>query len=370
MFRLFCPTLLFLTFLATAMPALCDDVAREHVAGILERLRHPEFAERRRAYGELIQLRGQELSVLTASVPEDSSEAAWMCVRALETILQADAEHDGELAERTLEQLSFREDPVGAAAALTLIRNGQLRESRATQALLDLGATINYMNPFGLQVAPIPTTSGTGVGFGPASLPSAIWLHSDWTGTKDDLWHIRRFAHRKGLVVYLVAGCGVTGNDVMSSAAVWLPSLDIEQRGKANFGIIREAEFLPGCTIREAVQHGPAAGAGLEAGDRIVEVDGKRIQSFYDLVNYLQNKVPREVVETTFVRRVIQDGEYRDVTMKTKVILGSWKTQTNPHGLLPPLQFQGPEGPSFHSLYDRPPVVPTPELIERYSYVR
>ncbi|MCA9030853.1 MAG: PDZ domain-containing protein [Planctomycetaceae bacterium] len=373
MFRLFCIHLLLLSFLATASPARCDDVVRERVAGILERMHHPEFNERRTAYGELILLRGPELQFLVAHIPHDSPEVAWMCVRALEHILQADAEQDGELAERTLEFLSFRENSVGAAAALALIRNGQLRESRATDALLKLGATINYINPLNSLASggqPVVTAPGTGVGFGPAKIPTTIWIHSDWTGTTEDLWHIRRFAHRQRLLVYLVNGCGVSGNEVMSSAALWLPGLDVEQRGKANFGIIRETEFLPGCTIREAVEHGPAARAGLQQGDRIIEVDEKRIQSFYDLVNYLQNKVPRDVVEATFVREVFEDNMRREVTMKTKVTLGSWRTQTDPHSLLPPPRFQGPEGPSFYTLYDRPPEVPLPEMIQRSVYLR
>lgn len=348
-------------------PSRCvaADGAVAPVELLIEQLADADFRVRTTAKQTLLALRGPELQTLTGHVSGDSAEVNASIVRTLEAIMQAESGPDGEVAEKGLETLTLVAGSMGQAALDALIRNTQLREARATAALLKLGVGFSYRHPSevaNLNLLPLDSPE-IGVGFGPPVIMSTIWIHSDWTGTVDDLWHIRRFSQRRNLLIYLISGCGVEPNDVWTAAAAWIPGLDVEQRGAASFGIQRGFDEYPGCMVGDVLDNGPAQKGGLRAGDRIVKVEEERVLSFLDLVAYLQSKAPLDVVNVTFVRRRIDEEGYHDVLLQTQVTLGSWRIQGDPTSLLPPPPFQGPLGPSFFTLNDRPPSVPKSQRI-------
>ena len=55
----------------------------------------------------------------------------------------------------------------------------------------------------------------------------------------------------------------------------------------------------PGMLISGIVAGGPAASAGLQGGDRIVELSGREVRDIYDLMYVLRDAKPGE--ETTLV---------------------------------------------------------------------
>jgi S1-C subfamily serine protease len=67
-----------------------------------------------------------------------------------------------------------------------------------------------------------------------------------------------------------------------------------------------------GAAVQEATAGGPAEQAGVRAGDVIVAVDGKRIQSPDDVAAAIQDKQPGESVDVE-VRR---DGDAKTIAVK------------------------------------------------------
>jgi hypothetical protein len=63
-----------------------------------------------------------------------------------------------------------------------------------------------------LRLAPL-----SGIGFGEPAVLYGVWLHSDWKGTAEDLWHIERLAHWPDLVIYSIRGNGIDRRDLLAA---------------------------------------------------------------------------------------------------------------------------------------------------------
>lgn len=339
-------------------PVRADDAPASPVQQLLERLSSVDYSIRQQARKSLRDVPLEQLPELVDGLSEPSAESCVLRVRILEEIMLSDTGSRGELAEQGLEYLSLQDGPLGAAAKSTLIRNSQLRESRARLAIERLGGAVTYRNPNSpeaMMARPaLPDAPGTGVGFGPPAIPWSIWLHDSWKGKPEDLWHLRRFSRWTGLVVYVIKGSGVDANDVRMLTG-WLPGMVVQERG-ASLGI-RAGVDQDSCEIREVMPGSPADRASLAVGDRILTADGRRIRSFYDLVSFLTEKSPRDTVDF----EVLRAGDAGQNIRQFKVTLGSWRTHEDPDRVAPPPDFAGPQGTSYLLLHDRPPQVPMPE---------
>ena len=344
--------------------ALCDDTAPPDFANlesVLQRAQSSVSVERCSARQDMLKLRGHELREFVSRFPYDSAEINSVLVWSLERILQADTGPDGELAEKGLEYLSIQNGPYSVAASMALHRNSQLRRTRAATALARLGATITYRDPVRFeQILTLPPeTPGVGVGFGPASIPTAVFIHEDWRGQREDLWQLRRLTCQSGMVIYVINGAKVEINDIWSATAAWIPGVDIEQRG-ASLGITRNGfEERSGCGVDSVLPHSAAEKAGLLQGDLIFQVDETRISSFNELVQLLRDKRPGESVNVHLLRKAGLD----ESLVQVPIVLGSWRNQLDPNAVDPPPPFQGPEGVSYIELFDRPPGVPLPQSV-------
>lgn len=331
------------------------------IAQLAEQLVDADFRLRRAAAMELRSLQGEEMVQFVQQLPFESAEATLAAVRVLERIFQADAGSDGELAERALEFLSRRDGPWAAAARDALVRNYQLRESRARVAIERLGGAILDYDPTRIadHLTPPPNAPGVGVGFGPNTIPAAILLLDTWTGGPADLWHIRRFATRPRMVVYVIRGSGIDPLRVRAAAAS-ITDLAVEERGSASLGIKNSLD-QDGCNVGSVLPFSAAMRAGLQEHDRILTADGIPIQSFHHLVFFLLGKKPNDMVQLTVERRELTERGWQSKVLKMNVKLGSWRYQRDPETYAPPPPpFQGPEGPDYIQWVDRPPPVPLP----------
>ncbi|CAA9383579.1 MAG: hypothetical protein AVDCRST_MAG47-2355 [uncultured Nocardioidaceae bacterium] len=90
----------------------------------------------------------------------------------------------------------------------------------------------------------------------------------------------------------------------------------ILETGKAEYPIIGAnvdtRETTRGAVLSEVPAGGPAAGAGLEKGDKIVAVDGTRVADGVSLIVAIRTHRPGETIELTVVR----DGEERSVEVE------------------------------------------------------
>ncbi|MCA9080007.1 MAG: PDZ domain-containing protein [Planctomycetaceae bacterium] len=335
------------------------DWTEARVTALVEQLSAPEHAARQQARKQLVDISFELIPQLIEIRDELQAETGVLRVRVLEDIMLADDGRRGERAEQALEVLTFDEGPVGAEAGRVLIRNHQLRESRARVAIERLGGAVTYRDVARLQATRprfMPAQSpGLGVGFGPPVVPYAVWIFSDWKGKPEDLWHIRRFAYHSELVVYVIRGSGVELMDVRPLAA-WIPGLEVQTRG-AVLGIQGGLDEA-GCSISHVTRNSPADRAHLMPGDRIVALDGEEIRSFYDLVLRLQPKDAGDVVELTVERGSLLDKQ----TFHQGVKLGSWRASNDDEQAPPPPLFAGPQAQSYHLLQDRPPAVPLPDV--------
>jgi hypothetical protein len=78
-----------------------------------------------------------------------------------------------------------------------------------------------------------------------------------------------------------------------------------------NIGIVPKRDEGEGVLLDSVTEGGPAARAGLKAGDRIVEIAGKPVKDYQAYVEMLRGLEPRGALEVTIVR----DGKKQNVTL-------------------------------------------------------
>ncbi len=324
-----------------------DSAADQRIQPLLRHLDSDSFAERVSAQRALARLAEHEPEVLAAAAPSADPEGQTRLVQALEGAFLQFSDERGDRAEQALMQLSLAECPAALNAQDALRGNAPLRESRARRALERLGAKLTYVHPTELRDTPSqPTAPLTGVGFGEPAVLHSILIPEDWRGTKHDLWHLTRFAHRRNLVLYNIRGSGITHEDLLPLAAV-LPGLTLHERG-ACLGI-RAMAGVATAQVHDIVANSAAQIAGLQREDEILKLDDRPVRNFPHLVELLLNYAPGDKV-TLQIRR---NQELSDVTVR----LSSWKDmpQSETVTVPAPALFVGPLGSSV------PPPPPLPE---------
>jgi putative serine protease PepD len=103
------------------------------------------------------------------------------------------------------------------------------------------------------------------------------------------------------------------------------PYLGVAQSVNAFSVNAGNAQAQQGALIDQVTQGGPAAAAGMQSGDIVIQADNQKITSFDDLLSYIAFKHPGDKVVLT----VLRNGQQQQLT----VTLG-----TRPQGQLQPQQ--------------------------------
>lgn len=154
-----------------------------------------------------------------------------------------------------------------------------------------------------------------------AGVPSLFFftgLHGDYHKPTDDL----QFINFEGMERVLRAGYRVSSDLLRSHERPALVAVESDpapfrKRAAAYFGIGVDANFAgEGVRFAYVARDGPAARAGLEAGDVLLEIDGRAIGSSDRASSIIQQRRPGETVSAK-VRR-------KDQILEVKVRLSNW----------------------------------------------
>ena len=319
--RLWVSVAIVVAFLLTANGVVSADEA-VNLEQLVADLSSDSFIERVRAQRKLTEIADENIESLARAALETDFETVERIVRVLEIVFLSDEGERGELAELALEELRFRGGRASVAAGEVLQAHAMLRESRARKAIEALGGEFIYFKPdakvqdilylFESKFAVVPEF---GVGFGPPAMLQSIYLHEDWKGTADDLWHLRRLTHHQNLSIYCIRGNEININQLFFMAR-FIRGVSIHERG-ACLGIQGSLE-VP-CTVKEVVKDGAADQAGLEENDVITQLGETPIRSFAHLVEELK----AYEIGDALVFEIQRPGVAN--TLSVKVKLGSWR---------------------------------------------
>ena len=249
-------------------------------------------------------------------------------VRAVHILSQLGVSDDSQTAEAArlaLENLS--DGPMGAARDRAEAALETLDAREADRALERLKAYGAYF--------------GTGRFVGEEAVPNHLIVPKKWSGgndgikllrfvrdvnyvsihggkiSDDALPHLQKLKHLSRLELY---GTDISekGFEKLKSA---LQGVDVDVRGGGLLGVQGQPEGAD-CQITVVRPNLAAAKAGLEPGDIILKCDGKEIDKFSQLLEYIRPKKPGVKVTLT-VRR----GE---MTFEREVVLSEWGDEAEP----------------------------------------
>lgn len=280
-----------------------------------------QFQVREQAEQRLQELGPAAIPALEAAALAAEPNLTLRVLRLLERMFIDGCPDVADEAERALERLSRSERPeVMARARVLLAGNHHLRERRAIAAIRELGGKVDFQS---LDSGRANLLWGWGGDLGlqiPGQPPVRmhIMLLRDWAGGEEGLWHLARLedswsARLWGIDITNVRGNGLSLERVQSLAAR-LPQAQITERG-ASLGITCSSTGV--CVIGGVIDNGPAARAGIQPRDVVLQIDDTLVTSFQDLVGALLDRDPGERA----ILKVQRNSELLDIP----VTLGSWR---------------------------------------------
>ncbi len=215
-----------------------------------------------------------------------------------------------------------REPPPGTTpgtlvAMLNMDMVGRLRDNRV--AVLGSNSAAEWaaiVNPICTDLAINCQLGGDGYGpsdqtpFYAAGVPVLHFFtgaHADYHRPSDDSIHINAAGGAKiaELVSELTMALSSVDGLTYQRVAAPPPSGDVRGHG-ASLGTIPDytgtQDGKPGMVISDVVSGGPADIAGLQGGDRIVELAGREVRDIYDLMYVLRDAKPGEASVVVFER--------------------------------------------------------------------
>ncbi|AWM41699.1 Xyloglucanase Xgh74A precursor [Gemmata obscuriglobus] len=111
--------------------------------------------------------------------------------------------------------------------------------------------------------------------------------------------------------------------------------IDTENIGKGRpvltvyMGVSGEGE-KEGAKVTAVVEDGPAAKAGLKEGDLITAIDGKKVASYDEVLDFLTSKKPDDVVKLTVVRAKGKASDKKDAKAETETLTVELKLAARP----------------------------------------
>ncbi len=314
-------------------------------SALVKQLSADKFAERVAAQRQLRDYVTRHPDEVPGLITECDPEAQLRLTRLLEETFLANDNPVGDEAEKALEAVRHANEFASTDSGAILTGNTRLREGRARTAIERLGGRLAYSYP-NERRSP-PTAPQIGVGFGEAIALYSILLSEEWSGTAEDLWHLRRLSHHANVQMYTIRGNHQNLADLMELAND-ISGLMIVERG-ASLGV-RQSSTATAMVVSEVVANSAAESAGILPGDTIVKVDTHDIPDFLSLVETLKDYSPGQAIKL----QVNRSGQI--ITLPVK--LTSWRSMplTDPMPELFPAKFAGPLGIGRPA----PPALPEP----------
>jgi hypothetical protein len=311
---------------------------------ILNQLNAPQFEDRLAAERQFDQLSAGQIRELIELAPAvESAEAATRILHGLDRLYVCQDEEKSIAASDVLE--SFLDSPRGILAeeASWLLRqHWKRRQEFAVAALRKHGAQV--VLPDAITRARLQNPRAA---FGmPDVRQIQVFLASEWDGSDAGRRALNRLP---GLARQLVVGGGrrnrmgrrgflaqrgqspplvtiflVAGHPLSQEEAGLLKGAfgaSVQDRGETMLGITAIAGVAAGgCLVKDVVEHGSGAAAGLKAGDLITHVQGVQVSSFDDLVEELRQYSAGDTVSIGYIDQT-RGGQPAGTR---EVILRSW----------------------------------------------
>ena len=304
-------SLVTLLLLANAVPddksSPADALYPESIRTAIARLDDSSFSQREQAVDDLYTAGFTAIWALRDAAESRSPEASVRAVDILQRLYQIEDERTSETIEQTFSALKHVENlSVTARAERAFDTLSDVRQKRAIRKLEQLGGTIRFSDPNLDRQA-----------FGRPRI-DYVMLGREWNGGEAGLRLLERIEDIRlsdRATLYIIRGVEISDATILNLKAE-LPNLHIQRRGPAKLGVTSEAR-KPGCIITSVEPGSAADRAGLKMFDQIVEIDGREIVTFDELIEIVGEKEPGDKVPIVFQR----GGEIHTSTAE----LSGWK---------------------------------------------
>ena len=287
---------------SSARPATPDEIPR-----LIADLSHVDGSTRDRALERLAVSGQPAIDALTKASRGGSLETRMRAVLALKQMF---LESDGDLldsADNALTDLAADGSPsVAARAESTLEQNYDIRESRAVEAVREMGGIVTYSNDV--------FANQQRFGYNTRTL-SHIVLGKDWKTGDEGLKQIRRLTRLQK--IYYIADSGVT-EDGLKMLQRSIPALEVHRRARSCLGVSGQNNAQgQGCVVFQLIPKSAASRAGFEIGDVIQTFDGHQVTNFDKLIELIGATKPGDKIKVEVLR------DFKKIVLKP--VMDEWK---------------------------------------------
>lgn len=291
---------------AQAAPQIADEATIDRWIAQLE---SPDFEARETAQAELAKLGIAALPALTRAAKTGPRETAIRAADLMARLYRETKFPEGGDVEQAISELRSVPGAVGEVAWRSWDANVIPREKRTIVALEKLGARVQFT------LDEDPRNRNRNL-----EQPRAIQfivISRKWQGGDEGLKLLEQLPRPTEVQVYHVNGAQVSDEAMQSVADL---GYKVDRRG-AFLGISSgslNGVFNPrdGCHVGAVSAGSPAAAAGLQRDDRIVQFGEHEITDFEDLIGHLKQTEPGDKVQVGVVR----DGK----PLAVEIVLGNW----------------------------------------------
>lgn len=287
--------LAFLNVALAGEPIPADAALPEHqkIQTAIARLNDSDFRQREAAVDELFAMGLEAIPPLTEAAQNGFPEVSVRAFDVLQRLYRGNDESTFEAVEVALQQLK-RDDnlAVAARAERAFDAGAETRQIRAIAQFERLGGIITF--------------SGSSERL-PLSRPriELIMLTREWTGGDAGLQLLGRIEDIRSSFtsLYVIRGADVSEEAIFSLRSE-LPFMNLQRRGPARLGIKSSpsSQRDEGCFISDVDPDSAAERAGLRKYDQVIEIDGKSIDSFEELIEIIEAKEPGDQVPIKYRR--------------------------------------------------------------------
>jgi hypothetical protein len=294
------------------------------IGAIISQLESPSFKKRQQATRLLLKMGDRAIEPLLKRVQTGRLELAVRAVSIFESAYIGKDPAAIAAADKALEGLVFSQrQELAEQAQGVLSRNVETRVRIALASLEQLGARVyNFDRPPDGWAEPPALRQGL-----VDREPPSVVLNERWKGGADGLKYVRRL-RGTGVLIYLIDGVKIPEKRIVELESVF-DTTTIARRGSGMLGI-KGSSNPGGCFVSDVVEGLAGAQAGLKAGDTILELDGRIVRDFPDLVDQLRSRKAGQSIKLKVERDLSGKVENLEAT------LGEWHPPTNKPRRVPP----------------------------------
>lgn len=302
------------------------------IGAVISRLESPDFHTRQKATRALRKMGEEAIGPLLKRARTGRLELAVRAMSIFESAYIGDDAKAASAADVALEELAASERQDLAEHALGILsRNSRTRTRIAIQHLRRMGAeTYNYNEEDGGKKLSLNQPQ-----LGGRQTDTYLVIDATWKGGVDGLKYVRRLAGTD-FNIYFIDGAGVPEKAITELEAAFETNV-IARRGSGMLGI-KGARAGNGCVVSEVVKGKAADKSGVRQWDVILEMDGKPVADFEQLVEMLRMKKVDDVIKLKISRETLGGGP-----QMLSVKLGRWKPPVSKPGQEVPLRRPAPK---------------------------